>query len=156
MSGTYEGRRHSGKGARTPTSVFVMFVVSEVSAGFWGVLHTVPAVRRMFLVTIDSIRWARDPRDEETMDITFPHSMNIEATLDQISKGLGMISIPAYPCTMVSRIIYMVFIIRLWLISKKLPKYSPRRRLRSVEKIIWLTSFLYGIGLEVCDILECS
>ena len=26
--GTYEGRRHSGKGARTPTLVFVMFVVS--------------------------------------------------------------------------------------------------------------------------------
>ena len=52
--GTYEGRRRSGKGVRTPTSVFVMFVVSEVSAGFWGVLHTVPAVRRMFLVTKDS------------------------------------------------------------------------------------------------------
>ena len=26
--GTYEGRKHSGKGVRTPTSVFVMFVVS--------------------------------------------------------------------------------------------------------------------------------
>ena len=34
MRGTYEGRRRSGKGAKTPTSVFVMFVVSEVSAGF--------------------------------------------------------------------------------------------------------------------------